>query len=181
VGAGERRRGKAAAEAAALTHRDLVERAGRWLRGHGCSVVFLEHTGLNDHPDALGYRIGHSHLIECKRTRSDFFADQKKPSRRLMKELGTAFRPAWKCWYMTPPGLLEPREIPAGWGLLEVHGRCIRETVFAPKNYNARDATILNKEIARLALEIRRYQAQGLYYKPYAQFEHERRLRLSQR
>ena len=27
-------------------------------------------------------------------------------------------------WYMTPPGLLKPEQIPEGWGLIEARKRC---------------------------------------------------------
>ena len=68
-----------------VTHAELVERAVRWLRGTmGCGVVLCERdAGVGEIPDAIGWRLRDvaSHLVECKVTRADFFADLKKQHR----------------------------------------------------------------------------------------------------
>lgn len=114
-----------------MTHADLVARAVRWLRSrHRCPVVFAEMTTrLPVTPDAIGFlRSGISHLVECKTSRSDFRADQKKIAHRLPHLMPGDFR-----WYLTPPGLLIPDEIPVGWGLAECGPRQIRIVRDAPR------------------------------------------------
>jgi hypothetical protein len=72
-----------------------------------------------ERPDALGWDgTGFSTLIECKASRADFLADRRK----VFRDVG--------CWhlgmgqrrfYMTPPKLLLPADVPERWGLLECH------------------------------------------------------------
>lgn len=65
----------------ALTHRDLVLRAEKWLNNAGCHVTFRELcacTSNNENPDVIGWVGGHSIMIECKTSRSDFHADKNK-------------------------------------------------------------------------------------------------------
>jgi hypothetical protein len=74
-----------------------------------------------EEPDAIGWGPNGSELVECKVSRSDFMADQKKPWRRHeWTGLGDLR------WYLTPPGLLKAEELPARWGLLETSGRIVR-------------------------------------------------------
>jgi len=105
-----------------MTHADLVERAARWLaKTKGCAVVATEIATTSESPDAIGWRAGYSHLVECKASRADFLADRNKPF-RIVPETGLGdYR-----WYMTPPGLVSPDELPDGWGLLEVHPEQVR-------------------------------------------------------
>jgi hypothetical protein len=158
-----------------MTHDDLVRRAIRWLKGTiGCGVVLSEHTAGREFPDAMGWRRRWSYVVECKVSRADFFADQKKPSRA-----GYDVRPALRCYYMTPLEMVKPEELPDGWGLLEV-ARAVRgnvRVIVEPKPENTwqddRTAGQLLCEVERLYQEVRRYQAQGLRYKTFAEF-HER-------
>jgi hypothetical protein len=107
--------------APAVTHDHLVERAGQWLKAKGCGMVFTEMvTNQTETPDAIGWRNSgqESFLIECKATRSDFLADRNKSFRRgHVAGLGR-YR-----YYMCPPGLIKPEELPARWGLLYCHAR----------------------------------------------------------
>lgn len=105
-------------------HAGLVHRAIRWLRVfHKCGVVFGEMTAaVPYYPDALGWHVGFSILVECKASRSDFFADRKKG---IHGEGGDSF-PGEERWYLTPPGLVKPEEVPAGWCLAEAHGRTVK-------------------------------------------------------
>lgn len=107
-----------------VTHTDLVSRAERWLRNTlHCRVVLTElvaYTASRETPDAIGWVNGLSIMVECKRTRSDFYADKKKAARVGGRAVGH-----WR-FYLTPPGLLSPDEVPAGWGLYEVTGKGIR-------------------------------------------------------
>lgn len=105
------------------THDDLVKRAGRWLRTtKKCAVVATElTTSANECPDAIGWSSHASFVVECKVSRADFRADQNKLF-RAYPEQGMGERR----YYMTPPGLVSPEELPAGWGLLEVRDRIVR-------------------------------------------------------
>lgn len=141
-----------------MKHDELVERAARWLRNHhGCRVVITEPVGQVEEPDAIGWRSGFvSVLVECKASRSDFFADQKK-SFRYCGNLGMGMYR----WYLTPPGLLKASELPDGWGLAEVRGSRIKRIVEAqaryPHNYAVRrEVAILTAELGRI-----QYAARG--------------------
>jgi hypothetical protein len=116
------------------SHAALCIRAAKWLqRTVKCHAVMVDtktsHGG--EEPDAIGWRWnGVSVLAECKRSRGDFRADLQKPH-RVKPECGMG---NWR-WYLTPPGLLRPDEIPCPWGLLECHKKNIRvrkEAVFVP-------------------------------------------------
>lgn len=114
-----------------MTHDELIERALKWLRGTAKrTLVASEVTNTAEVADAIGWNgYGESILIECKVSRSDFFADRKKLFRRPGSDnmaLGD------QRWYMTPPGLIDPSEVPDGWGLLEAHPRCVKKVVKAP-------------------------------------------------
>jgi len=106
-----------------MTHADLIVRAERWLRNTlHCRVILTEltaYTRSGETPDAIGWVRGHCILVECKSSRADFRADQRKPSRprALFPALGN-----WR-FYMTPPGLLDGLTLPDGWGWYEVRGR----------------------------------------------------------
>lgn len=78
-------------------------------------MVVTELCTTGETPDALGWRGTHSTLIECKTSRADFVADQKKEFRRC-PSLGVGNRR----YYMAPKGLLDVRDLPDNWGLLEV-------------------------------------------------------------
>ena len=139
-----------------INHTELINRAERWLRNSKrCGVVLTECSGAitSEIPDAIGWRCmgGESILVECKMSRADFKADQKKIFRTFSDiSLGT-----YK-YYLTPPKMLQINEIPKGWGLLELHGRCIREIIKAePCKLNA---LRYRYEIGVLWSELRKYQ-----------------------
>lgn len=111
---------------AAPSHSALVAAACKWLKvRHRCEVILPEfHTFATEHekPDVIAWNVtvrdgARSILVECKTSRADFLADRKKPV-RTSPELGMG-----QCrWFFTPSGLLDPRELPAGWGLAEWDG-----------------------------------------------------------
>lgn len=108
-----------------LSHSDLVERAVRWLRNTArCRVVLSECGPLYEIPDAIGWTYQASYLIECKTSRADFFRDRHKIPRRV-PSVGLGDHRL----YMTPPGLIDPSELPDGWGLLEVYPKQVRKKV----------------------------------------------------
>lgn len=140
-----------------MTHEDLVKRAERWLRNTiGCGVVLTEAASGSETPDAIGWKGGYSHLVECKTSRADFRSDKKKMFRKhLWLSMG-----AYK-WYLTPKGLLKPEEVSEQWGLLEVRGRTIRKIkkgetestgIIKPGSYST------TAEIKLLLSELRLYQ-----------------------
>lgn len=106
-----------------MTHDDLVERARRWLANR-CPVVITEMThGKTETPDAIGFggSKGSPILIECKVSKSDYYADKRKPFRRHPEHGMGSFR-----YYMTPPGLIPEGKEPEKWGVLEVVGKIVR-------------------------------------------------------
>lgn len=106
-----------------LTHKQAATRAAEWLRNSiGCNVVLRELScmGTREIPDALGFKGGRSILVECKVNRSDFLADKNKGF-RSEPEKGMGDTRYFAC----PPGLIDPSEVPNGWGLLFIHPRRI--------------------------------------------------------
>lgn len=106
-----------------INHAELVKRAVAWLKyNQRCTIVGNElSTIISETPDVLGFKGGFSTLIECKASRSDFFADSKKQFRRTPGEGMGNTR-----YYMAPVRLIEPHELPPMWGLLEVYESRIR-------------------------------------------------------
>jgi hypothetical protein len=107
------------------THKEIVERARKWLTNtKGCLVVLVEWSGgPRETPDAIGFKNSgrKSILVECKATYSDFEADGSKYFRKIPgRGLGE------ERYYMAPPGIIPIDEVPANWGLLEVHEDKIR-------------------------------------------------------
>ncbi len=134
-------------------HDELVRRAVRWLRGSmRCGVVFAEmHTAASSVPDAIGWIYGREvHLVECKVSRSDFHRDKFKVSHRSGRVMGT------RRWYLTPPGLIKPHEVPEGWGLLEMHPKTLRKKVRAP--FVKRTVLSMREESRLLYSAVERHQ-----------------------
>ncbi|NID14357.1 hypothetical protein [Luteibacter yeojuensis] len=108
-----------------MTHSELVEIAGRWLRGTaGCKVVMTELVALcgnGEIPDAIGWRGNDSILVECKTSRADFFADRAKTFRREPERGMGALR-----YFLAPEGVLKVDDLPPRWGLLESRPRGVR-------------------------------------------------------
>lgn len=139
-----------------FTHDELVKRAVAWLskpsRGRGaCGVVVPELVSYaGEQPDAIGWRGGgFSVLVECKVSRSDFIVDRKKPRQGL----GAGHTR----YYMCPPGLIRPDELPENWGLLYCHENKITVEVAAPIN-EKRD---LIGETAMMYSLLRRVEVRG--------------------
>lgn len=109
-----------------MTHGDLVIRAERWLRNSlRCHAVLIEHvcdTLSREVPDAIGWTHWHSVLVECKTSRSDYHADQRKMARHALSVSSLGH---WR-FYLTVPGLLDGIDLSGGWGWYEVHPKTIR-------------------------------------------------------
>jgi hypothetical protein len=110
-------------------HPVLVKHAIRWLRSfHKCGVVFGEMVSATSYqPDAIGWHRRFSILVECKASRADFFADRKKGIHANPDGYAGEER-----WYLTPPGLVQPHELPDGWYLAECDGTRVRVVVHPP-------------------------------------------------
>ena len=133
-------------------HDALVARARQWLIGTGrMGVALAEPWGTGrERPDALGWNMrGWSILVECKVSRPDFNADKLK-----RKRYPKAYNMGQERYYMTPPGLLIPQDIPPGWGLLEA-GKRVRRIVLCPRvskmmgEHGVQVFTPLNEEIRK--------------------------------
>jgi hypothetical protein len=136
-----------------MVHEKLVARAVHWLRSYGCGVVLSEQSSRNgETPDAIGWkRACHSVLVECKTSRADFLADRDKPFRRN-PETGMGC----ERYYLAARGLLEPVELPAGWGLLEVEGNGVH--VVTPAAKKMRSAHGFRWEMNLLLVSLRRVE-----------------------
>jgi hypothetical protein len=104
-----------------MIHQLLVSRAISWLKSKGHQTVVCKSSSVCwENPDALGWKAsGFSTMIEVKVSRSDFLCDKKK-MHRLLAGLGN-YR-----FFLTPPKLLDPNELPDKWGLLEAKPNTIR-------------------------------------------------------
>jgi len=115
-----------------MTHHDLVEVAYKWVLNNascGAALKELNTCASNrERPDVIGFGSwGHSVLIECKMSRSDFIADLKKPF-RMCSELGMGtYR-----FYCCPNGVLQKEDLPEKWGLIWVDDRLKAECVYKP-------------------------------------------------
>ncbi|MBU9236623.1 hypothetical protein KTD19_30080 [Burkholderia multivorans] len=105
-------------------HKRLVTLGERWLKREGFSVVATElvTSGTREQADVIGFRSNCSAVIEAKATRSDFFADVRKPH-RVSGGLGV-YR-----FYLCPPDVIRVSELPERWGLLYADRRGIREVL----------------------------------------------------
>jgi hypothetical protein len=147
-----------------MTHRELVEIAGRWLRTtRHCGVVLLEpmHHGV-EIPDAIGWKGGvYSIVVEAKTSRADCRRDAQKCHRRAGCSMGT------ERWFLAPLGVLSAADIPVGCGFIEWTGRIVRKRLspqLVPQTVER-----LTHESQLLASELRIYHAQGITYRPIPQ------------
>ena len=162
----------------ALTHKQLVKRAGRWLRNSlHCSVVFEElvaNTIGGEIPDTIGWVSGTCIVVECKTSHADFLTDKKKASRRRVGEntaLGT-FR-----FYLAPPNVIRVDELPEGWGLYEVHERGIKYIGGVKYNtpmYSLPFKSSKVNEVKVLLSAIRRLQISSAVFVRYEENEEEK-------
>ena len=85
-----------------LTHSELCLIAEKFLKRKGFGVVFHDRyqatIETGEQPDAIGFKNNVSLLIECKTSRTDFFADKKKKF-RVNQGLGMG---DWR-FYLCPP------------------------------------------------------------------------------
>lgn len=101
-----------------MTHKELVDVAYRYLLNNlSCGIAFKELKTLSrEIPDVIGFgSSGHSAIIECKASRSDFLSDKNKPFRKNPQLGMGTYR-----YYCCPKGLIKIEELPEGWGLIYV-------------------------------------------------------------
>jgi len=136
-----------------MTHEKLVAAAVAWLRRYGCGVVLSEQSCANgETPDAIGWkRACHSVMVECKISRADFLADRDKAF-RLKPEKGMGC----ERFYLAPAGMLRPKDLPQGWGLLELRNRKVEQIVDA--STKMRSAAGFRYEMNLLLASLRRVE-----------------------
>ncbi len=136
-------------------HGLLVELAAKRLASKH-SVVVTEIATAPEEPDVLGFHGKFTTLIECKATRSDFFADRNKIYRYYDPGAGMGtYR-----YYLSYPGVIKPDEMPVGWGLWEVKpgGKRIKQVreskSFHTQKNNDNELQILVSIIRRIGEDI---------------------------
>jgi len=132
-----------------VTHEHLRKAAVRWLtNSRKCSVVISEMVSAAwECPDAIGWKSGYSILVECKASRSDLFANAKKPTLEGDRGVGCAR------YFMIPKGLASVDDMARfdGYGLLLMDG----DRVTVALNANLRE-TNRHNEILMLTSALRR-------------------------
>ncbi len=140
-----------------MKHSDLVKEAKKWLiNAKGCNPVFCEKgsSGCAEIPDAIGWTTDKCIVVECKVSKSDFLANNKKTLR-----LGD------KRFFMVPKILYEEVKdiIPQGHGIITVNetdnGYYSRQERFKD---SVDFSSCLNSEISYLRSRILEVQRYGL-------------------
>lgn len=137
-------------------HNRLTALGARWLKRNGFSVVATELTcfGSREQPDVIGFRSSCSAIIEVKVSRSDFYADRKKPE-RMSGGLGI-YR-----FFLCPDGMISPDELPGRWGLLYAKGRSV-DAIIKPGG-NLWPPLTMHPELEAVASEWLEFQHQPDY------------------
>jgi hypothetical protein len=122
-----------------MTHKELCGSASKWLRTHGYKVILEEEMSVAEIPDSIGFRISYengvtSALIECKTSRSDFFADKKKFFRKNPEKGMGTFR-----YFLCEPDIIKKEDLPDKWGLIYVKDNKARIVCGYSKRTNKED------------------------------------------
>jgi hypothetical protein len=144
-------------------HNALCIRGAKYLKNNGFGVVFDDRfqalTGTGEIPDVMGFRNEVSCLIEVKVSRSDFLADKKKQFRKYpMLGMGD-----WR-FYLCPPDLIKPEELPSGWGLLYAKPKTIKAIHGWPPNtkwFNCPFKSNAQSELSYMYSALRRMEIKG--------------------
>lgn len=150
-----------------MTHKEVVDIAHKWaLKNCSCGVVFKELNCGSEYADVIAFGQSRSVLIEVKVSRSDFFADFKKPFRKYPERGMGKYR-----YYCCPEGLIKQHELPTGWGLIYVNRNkaiCVHKPVIEHTNergnkYRAMYSFEYNQEAERAVMysALRRLQIRG--------------------
>ena len=150
------------------SHADLVRLGAHWLftrKKKRCSVVVTEiASNAFEEPDILGWYGGATMLLECKATRRDFLGDFKKRHRHASVQGVGYYR-----YYFTPKGLIERKELPPRWGLIEVSGRrvkIIKNSMPFYKRNEAGESAILLSCLKRIGSRVPRSVSVRFYTTP---------------
>lgn len=105
-------------------HEALSDQGVKWFKRQGFGVIAadLAALGCRERADVIAFRSQCSAIMEAKASRADFLSDAKKPER---KSGGIGLYR----FYICPPGLIRPDDLPTGWGLLYGDGKKIVEVV----------------------------------------------------
>ena len=109
-----------------MTHTDIINHTAKWLKNHpqniavpNCTTILKElksATESGEIPDVIAWCSWASVLVEVKTSRSDFLKDRCKPFRISPAKGVGNFR-----YYISPPNIIKPNEIPEYWGLLQIN------------------------------------------------------------
>ena len=132
-----------------MDHARLVKEAVRWLRSYGCGVVLSEQACVSgEMPDAIGWkRTNHSVVVECKMSRADFVADRAKPFRQR-PETGLGC----ERFYLVMADLIEPGELPPGWGLLRFRQGRVERVRRSARNFRSEAGLIYEMNLLLASL-----------------------------
>jgi hypothetical protein len=135
-----------------MKHSDLVQIGKKWLiKARNCQVVLTETQAQSGEvPDVIGWRGQLSILVECKTSLADFRKDLGKWYRNSGPGIGQ------QRYFMAPKGVVPVREVPPGWGLLEVDKNIVRTTKKQDLLYF--DERISSAEVPLLVAALRRSQ-----------------------
>lgn len=144
----------------------------RWALRHKYSVVAVTEIMVkmtSEVPDVLAFKAsGQSTLFEIKVDRGDFKSDAKK-SFRVNEDAGIGLYR----YYVVPEGLIQPQELPEGWGLLWFRpsdGKCFVKATskrFLKRNHRA-EAAMLVSALRRVgSLIVGRERTTGVSCKAY--------------
>lgn len=150
------------------THDRMVNLARCWLASRHPVVTTELSSGSQESPDAIGWRGGVSTLVECKASRSDYYADKHKSFRRNPTYGIGNYR-----YFLATGNLINPERLPANWGLLTPNGRGLRvvkKAAYVEANYTA-ERIILMSIIRRIGQQ----QPPGVSIKAYYQITAEKR------
>jgi len=112
-----------------MTHKELIEISYRWSLNR-CAFAFkdLVTSGwYGEVPDLIGFNSAGTFLIEAKTSRADFLQDKKKKFRRF-PGFGMG---DWR-FFIAEKGLIEIKELPNKWGLIEVNENRKARTAYNP-------------------------------------------------
>jgi hypothetical protein len=109
-----------------MEHKELVAAALKWLTGScGCAFAVGEIVAwTGEIPDAIGFKSNRSIVVECKTSRADFLADNKKPFRAKPEKGMGDHR-----YFLCPEGVIKPEDQLNGWGLLYLKNGRIKRIV----------------------------------------------------
>lgn len=104
-----------------MTHKELIKESVCWLKRKQHYIIITEMvSGAGEQADAIGWKGTGSTLIECKASKTDYKADNKKSYRHFGEDNGMGnYR-----YYFIPKGL--NISLDSKWGVIEFDGRVCR-------------------------------------------------------